>query len=193
MEVGVYILAGGKSKRMGVDKAQLKIGHKCLIEYVLDVARKMNDKPIIISSNKAHEKFATCIPDLSVDGGPAVGILTALSHSQYEQNIILSCDMPLVDLMMCGPDSYRDDVLVAKGINMNADIVCYGGDFLYPFPGMYSKRILSKWKGLLDQGENKLQRMIKSFAYKSLAIEDQELFLNVNTPEDLIKAENKLG
>jgi molybdenum cofactor guanylyltransferase len=182
MEVGVYILAGGKSERMGEDKAQIKIGDKCMIEYVLDVAKKINAHPIIISSNESHEKFGTCIPDAVLNQGPAMGVYTALRHTDHDYNLILSCDMPLIDLKIC---QFGD--LISSN-----DILCYGNDFLYPFPGLYAKRILYKWKEQLDAGERKVQRMIKCFDYKEMPVENLDLFLNVNAKDELVRASKKL-
>ena len=68
------------------------------------------------------------------------------------------------------------------------------GGYWEPMVGVYSKSISEKWKQSIADGEFKLQKLIKKFDYKLLNVEKdlhakEFSFLNVNSPDDLLKAE----
>ena len=184
MQYTIYILAEGKSSRMGKDKGLVKINEKEMIAHCIAHVKPLLQEIKIITSNTAYDKFdLPIISDSVKNNGPAQGIITALENSKTEKNLILSCDMPLVnDLMIRGFDN----------LIMNSDIVCYEDEYLCPFPGVYSKSILPKWKAEVAAGNNKLQHLVRQFNYKTLPIEHPALFLNVNTPADLNLAAEKL-
>ena len=180
----IYILAEGKSSRMGEDKGLIKIKGKEMVAHCIDNLKPLKQEIVLITSNVAYKKFGLrIISDKLKNQGPAQGILTALEDSQTAKNLIVSCDMPLIYDMMIR----RFDDLILDG-----DIVCYEDAYLFPFPGVYSKSILPIWKEKIGGGDLKLQSLIKQFDYKTLPIDHPELFLNVNTPSDLKLIEEKL-
>ncbi len=181
MDYTIYILAEGKSSRMGQDKGLVKIKDKEMIAHCIDHLLALQKEIVIISSNLAYKKFGfRMIADKEKDQGPAQGIITALEDSQTEKNLIVSCDMPLVNNLL---------IRQLEEFMIDSDIVCYKKDYLFPFPGVYTKSILPSWKKEVAQGNKKMQHLIKQFKTKSLPIERTELFLNVNTPADIKKAE----
>lgn len=184
MNCPIYILAEGKSSRMGTDKGLVQINDQEMVLHCIENLKPLNQEIIIITSNHEYKKFGCrIISDKLKNQGPAQGIITALEDCKTEQCIIVSCDMPLVN-----------DLLIAQLDNLiiNSDIVCYAADYLYPFPALYSKSILPKWKQAVDASNLKMQSLIKQFNYKTLPIEDPDLFLNANTPEDIQQVETKL-
>lgn len=184
MDYNIYILAEGQSSRMGTDKGLVKIGSAEMIQIIIDRIKPLDKEIIIISSNPDYKKFGcTIISDNVKNNGPAQGIITALEHSPFEKNIIISCDMPLVSDLMLG----RFDELMN-----DSEIVCYAAEFFFPFPGVYSKNILPLWKEQVISGQRKMQQLIPMFEYKTLPIEDADLFLNVNTQEDILLTKQKL-
>jgi len=184
MDYTIYILAEGKSSRMGTDKGLVKIKGKEMVAHCIDNVKPLHRETILISSNLAYEKFGLpIISDTKKNKGPAQGIITALENSPTEKNVIMSCDMPLIN-----------GGVIRKLVEQmkQSEIVCFEQKFLYPFPAYYSKAILLKWKKEVAHGNKKMQQLIKQFDYKTLRIEDLELFLNVNTPADLKLAEEEL-
>ncbi len=96
------ILAGGKSSRMGSNKAFLKLNGKTFIELQIELLRKMFDE-IIISANSPSEYEYLNLPilkDLYPDKGPLAGIYTSLINSNSFYTFMLACDMPFVDLKL---------------------------------------------------------------------------------------------
>lgn len=90
----VYILAGGRSKRMGTDKGLVSFKGKALIEHVIQAIGDLPYK--IITSNKAYEKFGTILQDIYPKRGPLTGCYTALIDADGKEVIVLPCDMPLI-------------------------------------------------------------------------------------------------
>jgi molybdopterin-guanine dinucleotide biosynthesis protein A len=94
------ILAGGKSSRMGSNKAFLKLKGETFIELQIELLRKMFDE-IIISANTPSEYEYLDLPifkDLYPDKGPLAGIYTSLINSNSFYTFMLACDMPFVEL-----------------------------------------------------------------------------------------------
>ena len=92
-----YILAGGKSSRMGEDKGLKLFNGIPLIQNVINQLLFAVDKVVIVSNNKDYEQFGLeVIEDALINKGPAGGIYTALQHSSTDLNFIVSCDMPYI-------------------------------------------------------------------------------------------------
>ena len=182
-----YILAGGKSSRMGTDKGLLMLKNRMLVEYVIDNLTPCVDQIFIVTSNKLYEQFSLpLLPDVVMGKGPAVGILSALEHSTVNQNFVISCDTP-----------FLDSTLILRIFNLAKDHeICIGemNGYWEPMVGVYSKSICEKWKQSIAEGEFKLQKLIEKFDYKLLNVEkdlqaEEFSFLNINSPDDLLKAE----
>ncbi|SDC35240.1 molybdenum cofactor guanylyltransferase [Williamwhitmania taraxaci] len=90
------ILAGGKSRRFGSNKALYRHNGKCLVEYSIDVLRPVCNELILITNNPADFSFTglTIYEDIHKDCGPLAGIHTGLVHSKNLNNLIISCDSP---------------------------------------------------------------------------------------------------
>lgn len=182
-----YILAGGESSRMGTDKGLLMLKDKMIVEYVIDNLKHCVDQIFIVSSNKQYEQFSLpMLPDLMMGKGPAVGIFSALEHSTVNQNFVISCDTPFVD-----------STLILRILRLAKDYeICIpeSNGYWEPLVGVYSKSISEKWKQSMVAGEFKLQTLIEKFNYKLLSSENdlsanKHAFLNINSPDELLKAE----
>jgi molybdenum cofactor guanylyltransferase len=95
-EVGGYILAGGRSSRMGADKALLPLAGKPLLRHAVKKLRRVCMDVRILSSQAAHGVFAPLVPDLHPGCGPLAGIEAALSHSIFDWNLIFPVDLPFL-------------------------------------------------------------------------------------------------
>jgi molybdenum cofactor guanylyltransferase len=96
LPTGGYILAGGRSSRMGTDKALLQLAGKPLIQHAVTKLQRICADVHILSSNPALAKYAPLVQDLHPNCGPIGGIEAALAHSPHEWNLILPVDMPLL-------------------------------------------------------------------------------------------------
>ena len=185
-----YILAGGKSSRMGTDKGLLLIEGKAMIEYVIEQMPPIFDKLVIVSNNPEYEKFGLkVIPDLIKDIGPAGGIYTALNHSDSQLNFMVSCDMPFV--------TQEAIAFIVKNADENQIVLLENQGKLEPLFGVYSKECEEKWLQLIQQGKFKLQDMVLHFKVKTIPVENNEIFAasffkNINTKEDFNNALNRI-
>jgi molybdopterin-guanine dinucleotide biosynthesis protein A len=96
VEVGGYILAGGKSSRMGADKALLQLAGKPLIQHAVTKVRRTCAEVHILGNNPALAAFAPLVPDVHPNCGPIGGMEAALMHSSHDWNLFLAVDMPFL-------------------------------------------------------------------------------------------------
>lgn len=184
-DITAYILAGGKSSRMGRDKGLMLLGNKPMVEHVAFQLQQVTNKVVIISNNIAFEKPGLeVIPDLIKDIGPAGGIYTALSHSSTALNFIISCDMPLMTASVI-------DFIISQSSEFEITIPVLNGR-LEPLCSVYSKKCLYRWQSLIQSGAFKLHDIVSHFYCLPVDMNgmngfDEALFLNINTPEDVNK------
>lgn len=189
-KINGYILAGGKSSRMGADKGLLLFEGKAMIEYVINQMLPVFDNLVIVSNNPEYEKFGLkVIPDLIKEIGPAGGIYTALHHSNAKLNFIVSCDMPFV--------TQEAIEFVVNNTNESQIVLLENKGKIEPLFGVYSKECEENWLQLIEQNQIKLQDMVLQFKLKTIPIENKEIFKesffrNINTQEDFNNALNLL-
>jgi molybdopterin-guanine dinucleotide biosynthesis protein A len=94
--VGGYVLAGGKSSRMGRDKALLELAGKPLVLHAVTKLRRVCADVHILSSRHELEAFAPSVRDMHEGCGPMGGLEAALGHSWHEWNLFLPVDMPFL-------------------------------------------------------------------------------------------------
>jgi molybdopterin-guanine dinucleotide biosynthesis protein A len=96
LPISGYVLAGGRSSRMGTDKAFLQLAGKPLIAHAVAKLRRICADVHILGSSPALADYAPLVPDLHLDCGPVGGIEAALAHSPRDWNLILPVDVPFL-------------------------------------------------------------------------------------------------
>jgi molybdenum cofactor guanylyltransferase len=91
-----YVLAGGRSSRMGTDKSLLPLAGKPLIAHAVAKLRRVCAEVHILSANPALATYAPLVPDIHPNCGPVGGIEAALAHSARDWNLILPVDVPFL-------------------------------------------------------------------------------------------------
>jgi molybdopterin-guanine dinucleotide biosynthesis protein A len=94
LDAGGYVLAGGKSSRMGRDKSLLELAGKPLIAHAVAKLRRICTDVHILGGNPALDEFAPLVPDLHPGCGPLGGLEAALEHSSHDWNLFLPVDVP---------------------------------------------------------------------------------------------------
>lgn len=184
-----YILAGGKSSRMGTDKGLLLFEGKPMIQYVIDQMQAVFTKVVIVSNNPEYEKFGLeVLPDLIKDIGPAGGIYTALQHSETQFIFVVSCDMPFVTAAAIE--------FIINNTKDNQIVLIENKGRIEPLFGIYAKTCEQAWLHLIEQHKIKLQEMVLHFKWKIIPVENNEIFAasffkNINTKEDFNNALNR--
>ncbi len=94
--LGGYVLAGGRSSRMGRDKALLTLAGKPLVEHAVKKLQRLCAKVSVLSGNSELAAYGQLVPDNLASCGPLGGIEAALLDSEFAWNLILPVDMPFV-------------------------------------------------------------------------------------------------
>ena len=181
-DISGYILAGGKSLRMGTDKALLLVHNEPLLFRI----KKLIDpfcSAIAISGQKAdYDDFnIEMIPDLFPDCGPISGIFSSLKHSPTEWNLMVSVDVPFINTELI-------QFLISQIGEYDCIIPEHDGG-IEPLIGLYNRQILPQLEETINQGDYKLLRMLAKLNTRflncnSLIKKYPRLFFNINHPED---------
>jgi len=184
MHVTGIILSGGKSKRMGQDKGLIPIQGKPMIQHVIDHISPVCSTILISANQKVYETFGfPVIPDTLFKAGPVAGILSCLSQSTTEKNLVISCDLPFASTRLI---SYLVDQ--SKGFDITLPVI---EGFLQPLCAVYSKSVLEGILKEVSAGEYSLQRIVRTFNLNIVEenqIQDLDLVYelrNMNAPDDL--------
>jgi molybdopterin-guanine dinucleotide biosynthesis protein A len=186
MGLGGFILAGGRSSRMGTDKSLLRFGDSTLIESALSRMQSVTSQVAIVSSRDDLAKYAPVIHDIYPDCGPLGGIHAALASSTHELNLMLAVDMPLV------PAELLKRLLEEASKSQAVVTVPQAGDGLQPLCAVYRKEFAGPAERALKGDDYKIDRL---FAQTETRIVDEaelerwgynsQIFMNLNTPDDL--------
>jgi molybdopterin-guanine dinucleotide biosynthesis protein A len=172
------ILAGGKSSRMGSNKAFLKLKGKTFIERQIDLLREMFDE-IFISANTPSEYEYLNLPvfkDIYPEKGPLCGIYTSLVNSGSTSTFMLACDMPFVESGL---------IKHLKGFTKEYDVVVPKSERgLEPLHAFYSKNCIDPIKRELDS--NNL-RIISFFPHVKVKIIELESLTSPDSFKNSIK------
>jgi molybdenum cofactor guanylyltransferase len=95
-DVQGFILVGGKSSRMGQDKARLRFGEQTVVELIATALRSVTQNVTSVGGPHQIIKGLSNIPDLRPGCGPLAGIEAALGHATSTFCFIVACDFPFV-------------------------------------------------------------------------------------------------
>jgi len=184
-DIGAIILAGGKSSRFGTDKALFPIHGVPLIQNVIDVVERVTSNIIIITNSIEKLKFLNypLYEDIIPNAGPLGGIYTGLTHSSFELNLVLPCDMPHIT-----PACLNYLIHSANG---NDITVPYHNNMLEPLCAVYSKTCVDIIKKHLQSKNYQIFQFYKKVKtqkvhfHSDLPFYHQRLFSNINSKQDL--------
>ncbi len=184
------LLAGGKSERMGIDKAFIDFQERKLYEYPLDILRELCSQVIISSSDKRFKITGhDVVPDEIKDIGPIGGIYTCLQKIKDDKALVMSCDIPFISIdfmRLLSSESGNYDITI--GINKNKQPE--------PLIGIYNKRILKKIEEQIYSKKYKISSLFENLNVKlidpqAMGWDTDELFFNVNHSSDLIEGRKR--
>ncbi len=189
-EISGFILAGGKSTRMGRDKAFLEFEGANLLDRAMRTASAVAAKVFIVGD---PDKFPPCpsvIADEYRDRGPLAGIHAALRRSATELNLILAVDLPFVS-----PDFLQFLVKRAEAAQALVTLAEADGR-LQPLCAIYRQTFAEVAEGALRRGQNRIDRLFTREITQRIAESEwssqgfpRKLFHNLNSPSDMAIAE----
>lgn len=193
IEAAAIILAGGKSTRMGRNKAFVRVKEHKMLEGAIRVLAGEFPEIIISANDDSFDDLnVKTVPDIFPGSGPLAGIHAGLRASSFHTNFLVACDMPFVDLrlalhMVKSADGY--DVVVPRL-----------GDYYQPLFAVYTKNCLTAVENRLKLGQNKVisfypdvKTRFAGFEEIKLFGDPEKIFFNVNTPVDLDLAKVMAG
>lgn len=185
---GAIVLAGGRSVRMGQDKALLRTNGLTLLETVVATLRPLVGEIVIVADRAEKYDLPDCcvLGDLYPETGPLGGILTGLHALGPGHHLVVACDMPalqsaLLHLLLdsAGPEW---DVIVPE-VKGRMEPLC----------AVYADTAIPALQAYLESGGRALQRALQA-EVRTRRIPEAELrrydpslltFTNLNTPDDL--------
>lgn len=188
------VLAGGRSSRFGANKAFAELGGVPMIERALHALRTIFDELLIVTKTPRlfRRSQARIVRDAAAWEGPLVGLYSGLRASSTERNFVCACDMPWLS-----PALIRRLCRAADG---REAVIPRVGNHLEPLCAVYSRRSLPVIRGLLREGKRGLTDLITRcpptvLPAASLVPRNQlrRAFLDLDTPEDWIRAERMAG
>jgi molybdopterin-guanine dinucleotide biosynthesis protein A len=193
--VSIAIQAGGRSSRMGRDKALIPLAGKRLIEHVLDHLQGLSDDLFITTNQPGplEDLRIRLVPDEDPGRGALYGLQTALQAAQHDDVLIVACDMPFLQLALI------EHLFSMAG---QADVIIPEQDGRFePMLALYRA---STCLPEIDRALKEQQfRMISFFPSVTVLPIDPEVidrydphrlsFFNINTPEDIQRAEEMLS
>jgi molybdopterin-guanine dinucleotide biosynthesis protein A len=179
------VLCGGNSRRMGTDKGLIPWKGERLVLKSLELLKSKCLNVSLISNNSDYQSLWDPVyPDLITNCGPAGGILTGLTYSKSEGNLVLACDMPFVS-----PDFL--DYLLAQLTDEPDAVVPIVQGRIQPLCAWYRLRTAANFKLCVENGILKMTEILDRLKVKYLPVPAQghpfteDLFRNLNRPEDL--------
>jgi molybdopterin-guanine dinucleotide biosynthesis protein A len=174
------VLVGGRSSRMGRDKALLPFRGVTLAQFVAaEVAAACGSATLVGDPETYGGLGFPTIPDALPGQGPLGGIVTALRHSASQWNVIVACDMPGISAefvweILAAAEASGADVLVPAGPEGRPEPLC----------AAWNRRALPPLEAALEGGVRKLTDALQELRAAAWNVAQVTHFANVNTPED---------
>lgn len=202
-DLSAIVLAGGRSSRMGQDKALVSIGKTTLLQQVCAVAQGCATSVYVVTP--WIERYQSWLSDrsetpiyfvreqrLSEDDlmhGPLVGFAQGLTHVKTAWVLLLACDLPYLQVEVLQnwaallPDA-SDGTIALLPQNPQG--------WWEPLCGFYHRqRCLTQLETFIGQGGRSFQRWLSQESVQPLPLPDPQLLFNCNTPEDLDRVRRK--
>jgi molybdopterin-guanine dinucleotide biosynthesis protein A len=188
MSITCAILAGGKSRRMGQDKATMPVGGKSLVNRVYDEVKGLFEEVFVISTR--HRSIAgidvPILEDIIPIQSPIVGLVSALLYSRNPYVFVLACDLPFISqrsIEFILGEARGEDLIIPK---------TKGG--YEPLYALYNKSCIPSLFRLIERNRLKLTDVFPYLTMKVLPGEHpcfmnkgNSVFINVNALDDLAK------
>ncbi|MDH4101570.1 MAG: molybdenum cofactor guanylyltransferase [Nitrospirota bacterium] len=191
MYVGItgIILCGGKSVRMGQNKALLELGGMRVIERVIDVMGRIFPTLLLVANTPGDYAFTgvETVRDVIPEGGSLVGLYTGLRHVKTDKAFAVACDMPFLNealIRRMADSSSNEDALIPRTL-----------DGLQPLHALYSASCVPTLAEVVGSGEKRIRKAfegltVREFGWDEISPIDPEgrSFMNVNTPQEWERA-----
>ena len=192
------VLAGGKSSRMGTDKALIPIQGVPLLQLVCQIAQSCADTVYVVTPWQERYQhllsptvqFIREVPlsgetsGESLPQGPLIGFAQALGYVQTDWVLLLACDLPKLRVEVLQEWAVALDGVEDEGIMAALVHHTKGWE---PLCGFYRRRCLPSLMQYINQGGRSFQEWLKQHPVQALPLPDPEMLFNCNTQDDLFR------
>jgi molybdenum cofactor guanylyltransferase len=187
MKAAAIILSGGKSSRMGTNKALLKLNEKTTIERMVDTLKIYFDDIILVTNEMESYQFlgVKMVSDHYPGKGPLAGFHAGLMASDYDVNFITACDMPFIsgELAATLVNMIDHHDALVPVINGKMQTLC----------GVFQKKNVTKIEECIENGRLPIKQLLDHLnvlyvtekelqAYTNIDLE--RVFFNMNHPHE---------
>jgi molybdopterin-guanine dinucleotide biosynthesis protein A len=190
--VSACILAGGRSTRMGTDKALLPWEGKTLLTHALATAHEVCGDVKIVGARERYAEFGIdTVEDEFQHCGPLAGIHAALGVSQSELNVVLSVDTPLVNAAFLGyllqrAEAAADALVTVPDAAGGVQATC--AVYRRPFRAVAEQQLKKGRYKVTETFSLVRVEYVEESEMKAAGF-DPAMFANLNTPEEFARAE----
>lgn len=186
------VLAGGRSSRMGRNKAFLDFGSKSIVEHTIELFKSIFSEIILVANSPEEYKElgVRVVADIFPGKGSLGGIYTGLFYSLHDHAFVVSCDMPFLK---------KDLIRFLIGLKEDYDVTVPRHRNGYePLHAVYSKKCLKPIEFMLSKGDLRIVGFYPDVRVREVSEEelcpynpDPSAFININTPEEYEEALKK--
>jgi len=180
--ISAFILCGGKSSRMQTEKGLVIFRNKPFIQHIIDAVKSVTLNIFLVTENTDYKQFGfPLISDIYRDKGPVGAIFSALKNTATNDNLILSCDIPLITIAILN-DLINSHAKTEKSITIASEF-----EKSHPLIGVYNKSVAPIFEKSIINNELKLMSLITKIGYNALHIKDTNALQNINDQNQLKK------
>lgn len=178
MQVAGFILTGGQSARMGVDKALLRVGNTTLCERIADVMSPLVEKVFLVGQPERYRHLQyDCLPDIRPGLGPISGLESILSAGVAEFNLVSSCDSYNLDSVWLS-------TLISEATTTGSfcTVAKDASGRLQPLCAVYRRQCLQTVSQAINGGKLRATELVEKL--NAHVVNIPGTMLNLNSPED---------
>ncbi|MBW8348446.1 molybdenum cofactor guanylyltransferase [Bacillus sp. IITD106] len=180
------ILAGGKSSRMGENKALMTIAGKRVIDRIIEEFTHVSEKVIVIANDELSQigDSVVILEDFKPykGEGPLAGMLTGLAAAKEGPCFVIACDMPFASSKLA---KQLEQKLIENKLEA---VVPVADGQIHPLCAVYNARIQNEVIGVLKEGKRAVKSLLDRIKVEYIEMDKSLEFWNMNTREDYVEA-----
>lgn len=177
-----FVLCGGHSLRMGRDKAMLPFDGQPLVSYMAKLVETAAGSATLVGAPERYRHLGyPVLADGQANSGPLAGLVTLLTATQADLNLVVPVDMPNLEL------GFVSSLLAAARLATGADVVVPSTTSgTHPLSAVYRRTALEGLASDLRAGQLRVRDALKRLKIKEIRVEPEAL-ANLNTPDDWVR------
>ncbi len=185
--LSMVVLAGGLSRRMGRDKADLPYGEETFLEHQVALGRELGISDILVSGYRGEKCSVPVVEDNFTQRGPLGGLEATLRAAKHQKCLVLTVDMP------CLNAAVLRELIGRSMASEKAVTVLRHGDKVEPLLGVYDKRLADDIRAALERGRGAVMALLEQVGCDEFVCADDGTFGNINTQREYAALEGGAG